>query len=79
MKHAFDNVARFTAHQRDAVEKLWASIREQQTRRKQGKSVNGKLDMNAFEYLQEKYANEKMSIRRSVGASGDRRASQWLG
>ncbi|XP_057427432.1 uncharacterized protein LOC130720755 [Lotus japonicus] len=79
VKHAFDNVARFTAHQRDAVGKLWASIREQQTRRKQGKSVNGKLDVNAFEYLQEKYANEKISIRHSVGGSGDRKATQWLG
>ncbi|XP_027366417.1 uncharacterized protein LOC113872792 [Abrus precatorius] len=79
VKHAFDNVARFTARQRDAVGKLWASIREQQTRRKQGKSVNGKLDVNAFEWLQQKYANEKISIRHSVGASGDRRAQQWLG
>ncbi|XP_058770606.1 uncharacterized protein LOC131644192 isoform X1 [Vicia villosa] len=79
VKHASDNVARFTAHQRDAVEKLWASIREQQTRRKQGKSVNGKLDVNAFEWLQQKYSTEKISIRHSVGGSGDRRASQWLG
>ncbi|XP_061352282.1 uncharacterized protein LOC133297201 [Gastrolobium bilobum] len=79
VKHAFDNVSRFTARQRDAVGKLWASIREQQTRRKQGKSVNGKLDVNAFEWLQQKYANEKISIRHSVGASGDRRAQQWLG
>ncbi|TKY52072.1 hypothetical protein E2542_SST23592 [Spatholobus suberectus] len=79
VKHAFDNVARFTARQRDAVGKLWASIREQQTRRKQGKSVNGKLDVNAFEWLQQKYASEKISIRHSVGASGDRRAQQWLG
>ncbi|KAH1037395.1 hypothetical protein AAZX31_20G208300 [Glycine max] len=79
VKHAFDNVARFTARQRDAVGKLWASIREQQTRRKQGKSVNGKLDVNAFEWLQQKYAGEKISIRHSVGASGDRRAQQWLG
>ncbi|KAK7278237.1 hypothetical protein RJT34_23263 [Clitoria ternatea] len=79
VKHAFDNVARFTARQRDAVVKLWASIREQQSRRKQGKSVNGKLDVNAFEWLQQKYANEKISIRHSVGASGDRRAQQWLG
>ncbi|CAL5208392.1 unnamed protein product [Lathyrus oleraceus] len=79
VKHASDNVARFTAHQRDAVEKLWASIREQQTRRKQGKSVNGKLDVNAFEWLQQKYSTEKISIRHSVGGSGDRRATQWLG
>lgn len=79
VKHAFDNVARFTARQRDAIAKLWASIREQLTRRKQGKSVNGKLDVNAFEWLQQKYAGEKISIRHSVGASGDRRAQQWLG
>ncbi|KAI3458738.1 hypothetical protein Pfo_015401 [Paulownia fortunei] len=79
VKHAFDNIARFTTQQRDAIEKLWASIREQQTRRKQGKSVSGKLDVNAFEWLQQKYATEKISIRNSVGGSGDRRCEQWLG
>lgn len=79
VKHAFDNVVRFTSQQRDAIEKLWASIREQQNRRKQGKSVTGKLDMNAFELLQQKYANEKISIRRAVGGGGERRAQQWLG
>ncbi|KAK4851220.1 hypothetical protein QYF36_013382 [Acer negundo] len=79
VKHAFDNVARFTSRQRDAVEKLWASIREQHNRRKQGKSVTGKLDVNAFEWLQQKYASEKISIRHSVGGAGDRRAQQWLG
>ncbi|XP_075658808.1 uncharacterized protein LOC142628642 [Castanea sativa] len=79
VKHAFDNVARFTTRQRDAIEKLWASIREQQTRRKQGKSVNGKLDVNGFEWLQQKYSTKKISIRHSVGGSGDRRAQQWLG
>ncbi|KAF7817782.1 uncharacterized protein G2W53_023237 [Senna tora] len=79
VKHAFDNVARFTARQRDAIGKLWASIREQHILRKQGKSVSGKLDVNAFEWLQQKYASEKISIRHSVGASGDRRAQQWLG
>lgn len=79
VKHAFDNVARFTTKQRDAIEKLWASIREQQTRRKQGKSVNGKLDVNGFEWLQQKYAGEKISIRHSVGGGGDRKAQQWLG
>ena len=76
VEHAFDNVARFTTRQRDAIEKLWASIREQQTRRKQGKSVNGKLDVNGFEWLQQKYSIEKISIRHSVGGSGDQ---QWLG
>ncbi|KAJ4836216.1 hypothetical protein Tsubulata_021281 [Turnera subulata] len=79
VKHAFDNVMRFTSRQRDAISKLWASIREQQARRKQGKSVNGKLDVNGFEWLQQKYATEKISIRHSVGGSGDRRATQWLG
>ncbi|PON73471.1 nucleolar/coiled-body phosphoprotein [Trema orientale] len=79
VKHAFDNVAKFTSRQRDAIEKLWASIREQQMRRKQGKSVTGKLDVNAFEWLQQKYAGEKISIRHAVGGSGERRAQQWLG
>lgn len=79
VKHAFDNIEKFTCQQRNAIEKLWTSIREQQTRRKQGKSVTGKLDMNAFEWLQEKYANEKISIRHSVGGSGERKAEQWLG
>ncbi|KAK4359859.1 hypothetical protein RND71_022088 [Anisodus tanguticus] len=79
VKHAFDSVSRFTSRQRDAIEKLWASVREQQIRRKQGKSVSGKLDVNAFEHLQAKYANEKISIRRAVGGSGDRKCQQWLG
>ncbi|KAG0488330.1 hypothetical protein HPP92_007141 [Vanilla planifolia] len=78
-KHAFDHIDRFTLQQRQAIQKLWASIKEQQIRRKQGKSVTGKLDMNAFEWLQEKYANEKISIRHSVGGGGERRAEQWLG
>ncbi|XP_022156639.1 uncharacterized protein LOC111023489 [Momordica charantia] len=79
VKHAFDNVTRFTSQQRDAIGKLWASVREQQNHRKQGKSVSGKLDVNGFEWLQQKYASEKISIRHSVGASGDRKAQQWLG
>ncbi|OWM67294.1 uncharacterized protein LOC116207507 [Punica granatum] len=79
VKHAFDNISRFTSKQREAIEKLWASIREQQARRKQGKSVNGKLDVNAFEWLQQKYATEKISIRHAVGGSGDRHCEQWLG
>jgi hypothetical protein len=41
--------------------------------------VSGKLDVNAFEYLQEKYSHEKMSIRHSVGGGGERRATAWLG
>ncbi|OIT40073.1 PREDICTED: uncharacterized protein LOC109237270 isoform X1 [Nicotiana attenuata] len=79
VKHAFDNISRFTSRQRDAIGKLWASVREQQVRRKQGKSVSGKLDVNAFERLQAKYATEKISIRRAVGGSGDRKCQQWLG
>lgn len=79
VKFAFDNISRFTSKQRDAIEKLWASIREQQVRRKQGKSVSGKLDVNGFEWLQQKYAGEKISIRHSVGGSGDRKCQQWLG
>ncbi|KAM0850975.1 hypothetical protein ACQ4PT_052725 [Festuca glaucescens] len=78
-KHAYDNVGRFTGRQREAVEKLWNSIKEQQIRRKHGKSASGKLDVNAFERLQEKYSHEKISIRRAVGGAGDRRATQWLG
>ncbi|KAI3979825.1 hypothetical protein MKX01_013920 [Papaver californicum] len=79
VKHAFENKERFTSRQRDAIEKLWTSIREQQNRQKQGKSVTGKLDMNASESLQEKYANKKISIRRAVGGNGSCRAQQWLG
>ncbi|CAI0464709.1 unnamed protein product [Linum tenue] len=79
VQHAHDNVQRFTSKQRDAIEKLWASVREQHVRRKQGKSVNGKLDVTAFEWLQEKYSTETISIRRAVGSSGERRAQQWLG
>ncbi|CAI9091455.1 OLC1v1026494C1 [Oldenlandia corymbosa var. corymbosa] len=79
VKHAFDNISRFTSQQREAIDKLWASIREQHIRRKQGKSVSGKLDVNAFEWLQQKYANEKISIRHSVGGSGERHCEQWLG
>lgn len=78
-KHAVDNVSRFTSRQRDAIEKLWASIREQHIRRKQGKSVSGKLDVNGFEWLQQKYASEKISIRHAVGGAGDRKCTQWLG
>ncbi|KAH9294150.1 hypothetical protein KI387_004651 [Taxus chinensis] len=79
VKYAFDSISRFTARQRDVIEKLWASIREQQMRRRQGKSATGKLDVTAFERLQERYANEKISIRHGVGDGGERRAQQWLG
>ncbi|KAF6175032.1 hypothetical protein GIB67_039580 [Kingdonia uniflora] len=78
VKHASDNIERFTSQQRDAIQKLSTSIREQQFRRKQGKSTTGKLDMNDFEQYQQKYAGEKISIRRGVGG-GERRAQQWLG
>ncbi|KAM2664236.1 hypothetical protein EV1_010686 [Malus domestica] len=78
-KHAFDNIARFTLKQRTAIEKLWVSIREQHNRRKQGKSVTGKLDVNAFEWLQQKYSTEKISIRHSVSGSGGRKTETWLG
>ncbi|KAJ3689103.1 hypothetical protein LUZ61_018267 [Rhynchospora tenuis] len=79
VKHAFDNVQRFTRQQREAIEKLWGSIKEQQIRRRQGKSVTGKLDVNAFEWLQEKYSHQKISIRHAVGGGGERRCEQWLG
>ncbi|VFQ96506.1 unnamed protein product [Cuscuta campestris] len=79
VKHAFDNISRFTSKQREAIDKLWASVREQQVRRKQGKSVTGKLDVNGFEWLQQQYKSEKISIRHSVGSSGDRKCTQWLG
>lgn len=79
VKHAFDHISRFTARQREAIDKLWASIHEQHICRKQGKSLSGKLDMNGFEWLQQKYAGEKISIRNSVGGGGDRRCQQWLG
>ena len=46
VKHDFDNISRVTSWQRDAIEKLWASMKERQICRKQGKSVTGKLDMN---------------------------------
>lgn len=78
-KHAYDNISKFTSKQRDAIEKLWTSIREQHIRRKQGKSVSGKLDVNAFERLQQKYASQKISIRRAVGGGGSRHCEQWLG
>jgi hypothetical protein len=54
VRHAYDSVGRFTARQREAMEKLWNSIKEQQIRRKHGKSTSEKLDVNAFEQLQEK-------------------------
>ncbi|KAB2621392.1 proteoglycan 4 [Pyrus ussuriensis x Pyrus communis] len=78
-KHAFDNVARFTSKQRSAMEKVWDSIREQHNRTKQWKSVTGKLDVNAFEWLRQKCATEKISIRHSVGNSGDRKTEMCLG
>ncbi|KAE8656149.1 Detected protein of unknown function [Hibiscus syriacus] len=70
VKHAFDNVARFTSRQWNAIEKLWAFVWEQQIRRKQGKSVSGNMMWTIL---------NDFSIRHSVGASEDRRCQQWLG
>ncbi|KAG8072947.1 hypothetical protein GUJ93_ZPchr0006g46343 [Zizania palustris] len=78
-KHAYDNMNQFTMLQRDAITKLWDSNNEQKIRRKQGKSVSGKLDANTFQYLQQQYSHEKISIRHAVGGGGERRATQWLG
>nr|GEV82743.1 EXS (ERD1/XPR1/SYG1) family protein [Tanacetum cinerariifolium] len=44
VKNAFDNVSRFTSEQMNVIEKLWASVREQQTKRKHRRSLFGKLD-----------------------------------
>lgn len=79
VKHAVDNISKFTAQQRIIIEKLWSSVKEQQIRRKQGKSGTGKLDVTGFERLQNQYSQAKISIRHSVGAEGDRGAEQWLG
>lgn len=79
VKQAFDDISKFTAQQRNAIKKLWGSVKEQQVRRKQGKTGGGKLDVTAFERLQNEYAQAKISIRHAVGASGDRSAEQWLG
>eukprot|EP00250_Pteridium_aquilinum_P020800 c24953_g1_i1 orf=705-1373(+) len=79
VKHAFDNVSKFTAQQKIAIENLWSSVKEQQIRRKQGKNATGKLDVTGFERLQNQYSQAKISIRHSVGAEGDRGAEQWLG
>ena len=53
-RHAYGSMRRFMARQRETVEKLWNSIKEQQILRKHDKSTSGKLDVNAFERLQEK-------------------------
>lgn len=79
VRHAFDNRDKFTSIQKIVIEKLWASVREQQTRRKQGKSTTGKLDVTSFERLQDQYSREHISIRRAVGNGGGRSAEQWLG
>ncbi|KAI5079980.1 hypothetical protein GOP47_0005459 [Adiantum capillus-veneris] len=79
VKHAIDNISKFTSPQRTAIENLWSSVKEQQIRRKQGKSATGKLDVTGFERLQSQYSQAKISIRHSVGADGDRGAEQWLG
>lgn len=79
VKHVFDNISKFTLEQRSAIENVWSSVKEQQIRRKQGKSATGKLDVTGFERLQSQYSQAKISIRHSVGADGDRGAEQWLG
>ncbi|XP_024356674.1 uncharacterized protein [Physcomitrium patens] len=79
VRHAFDNRAKFSAVHQGAIEKLWASVRDQQVRRKQGKSTTGKLDVTSFERFQEQYSRETISIRRAVGHGGGRSAEQWLG
>jgi hypothetical protein len=79
VRHAFDNRDKFTSIQKIVIEKLWASVREQQTRRKQGKSTTGKLDVTSFERLQDQYSREHISIRRAVGHRGGCSAEQWLG
>ncbi|KAL3687825.1 hypothetical protein R1sor_014134 [Riccia sorocarpa] len=79
VKHTYDKRSKFAVPQREAIEQLWSSIREQQSRRKQGKSTTGKLDLTAFEFLQNQYASERISIRKAVGSSGERSAEQWLG
>lgn len=79
VKHAYDNALKFTSVQRNAIENLWTSVREQQMRRKQGKSSSSKLDVTSFERLQHQYSRETISIRRAVGSSGERSAEQWLG
>ncbi|MCO5573797.1 hypothetical protein L7F22_027571 [Adiantum nelumboides] len=79
VKHAFDNISKFTSKQRRAIENLWSSVKEQQIRRKQGKNATGKLDVTGFERLQSQYSQAKISIRHSVGADGDRsRAMAWV-
>eukprot|EP00271_Cylindrocystis_brebissonii_P014859 TRINITY_DN36471_c0_g1_i1.p1 TRINITY_DN36471_c0_g1~~TRINITY_DN36471_c0_g1_i1.p1 ORF type:complete len:402 (+),score=92.30 TRINITY_DN36471_c0_g1_i1:106-1311(+) len=81
MKHAFDHRANFSTRQREAIERLWASVREQQSERKHGgrqrQMQNG--DATAFERLQEKYSKETISIRKGVGTSGGRSTTTWLG
>eukprot|EP00850_Spirogloea_muscicola_P007203 SM000036S13247 [mRNA] locus=s36:101788:103399:+ [translate_table: standard] len=80
VKHAHDHAARFTAVQRAAVLKMYLASKEQQLARKHGgRGLAGKLDVTSFERLQGQYANEKISIRKAVGASGGRTTTTWLG
>lgn len=79
VRHAFDNRVKFSTSHQSAIEKLWGSVREQQIRRKQGKSTTGKLDVTSFERFQEQYSRETISIRRAVGQGGGRSAETWLG
>jgi len=77
--HAHDHKGRFTMRQREAIEKLWLSVKEQQQRRKQGRGGTGRLDVTAFERLADMYAKDKISIRKGVGDSGGRGCIAWLG
>ncbi|CAM6100034.1 unnamed protein product [Calypogeia fissa] len=78
-KYAYDAVSKFTVSQRQEIEHLWGTIREQLVTRKYSKPSTGKLDVTPFERLSSQYAQEHISIRRAVGSSGERSAEQWLG
>jgi hypothetical protein len=82
MKLAFDNIARFTPSQQAEVDSMWSTVRNEQVRRKQGKAGThklGKQEETSFERVASKWKGEKMSIRSSVGATGDGSNVTWLG
>ncbi|KAK8934955.1 hypothetical protein KSP39_PZI014340 [Platanthera zijinensis] len=76
-KHDFDHINRFTLRQREAIERLWTSIKEA-SEEEARKTITSKLDMNTFEWFQDKYDHEKIGIRHSVRGSGERRGSSGL-
>ena len=78
VKFAFDHRERFTANQRQAVGRLWISVRDQRLERQQGK-LGSKLDVTAFERLQSHYSREDISIRKAVGGGGGSSIMTWLG